>query len=87
MKTIEITISPTGQSQVATRGFVGGECRDASRLIEKALGKTTDERMTPEFYQTSTRSAVTSSTWAPSAVHSNSTSAGDSRVTFRRSLA
>ena len=50
MKTIEIVISPTGQSTVTTKGFTGSSCRDASRLIEQALGKKIEEKLTPEFY-------------------------------------
>ena len=38
MKTIKITVSPTGQTTVETRGFTGGECREASRFVEQALG-------------------------------------------------
>jgi hypothetical protein len=50
VKIIEITISPTGESKVQTRGFAGGECRDASRFIEQALGRRTAETLTSEFY-------------------------------------
>lgn len=48
---IEIIVSPTGQSQVQTIGFIGNTCRDASRFIEQALGKQTDEQLTSEFHQ------------------------------------
>ena len=41
MKTIEIVVSPTGQTQVQTKGFTGSECRAASEFIEKALGQRT----------------------------------------------
>lgn len=59
MKTVEITISPTGQSTVQTKGFTGPSCKEASRLIEQALGKTISEQHTAEFYQaTSTQQAV-----------------------------
>jgi hypothetical protein len=51
MKTIEIVVSPTGESKVQTRGFAGGECREASRFIEQALGRRTAETLTSEFYQ------------------------------------
>ena len=51
MKTIEITISPKGESKVETRGFSGGECREASRFVEQALGQRTAETLTAEFYQ------------------------------------
>jgi len=51
MKTIEIVVSPAGQSTVQTRGFTGGECRDASRFIENALGKRISEQLTAEYHQ------------------------------------
>ena len=50
-KTIEIVVTPTGQTQVQTRGFVGSECRQASEFIEKALGTRTQEQLTSEFHQ------------------------------------
>ncbi len=50
-KVIEITISPTGETTVETRGFTGGECRDASKFVEQALGQRTAEQLTGEFYQ------------------------------------
>ena len=51
MKTIEITVSPKGETKVETRGFTGGECREASRFVEQALGTRTAEQLSPEFYQ------------------------------------
>jgi hypothetical protein len=51
VKTIEIIVSPTGESKVQTRGFAGGECKEASRFIEQALGHRTAETLTAEFYQ------------------------------------
>jgi hypothetical protein len=50
VKTIEITVSPTGETKVETRGFAGGECREASRFLEQALGRRTAETVTAEFY-------------------------------------
>ncbi len=50
MKTIEIIVSPTGETRVETKGFVGSECRQASKFVEDALGKRTQERMTAEFH-------------------------------------
>ena len=50
-KVIEITISPTGETKVETKGFSGSECRDASRFVETALGQRTAEQLTGEFYQ------------------------------------
>ena len=51
MKTIEITVSPNGKTTVQTKGFAGASCRDASRLIEQALGQRTAESLTAEFHQ------------------------------------
>ncbi|QDU96251.1 DUF2997 domain-containing protein [Lignipirellula cremea] len=53
-KTIEIIVTPNGQTRVETKGFVGSECRDASRFIEQALGQQTDEVLKVEFHQTGT---------------------------------
>lgn len=50
-QTIEIIVTPTGETTVQTRGFAGSSCRDASRFIEQALGKQTDERLTSEYYR------------------------------------
>jgi len=45
-RTIEITVSPTGETRVQTLGFVGRTCKLASAFLEKALGKVTDDRAT-----------------------------------------
>ena len=50
MKTIEIIISPQGETRVETKGFTGAECCDASRFIEKALGENIAEQKTADFY-------------------------------------
>lgn len=50
-KIIEIVISPKGETTVTTKGFTGGECREASKFVEQALGQRTGERLTGEFYQ------------------------------------
>jgi hypothetical protein len=52
VKTIEIIVSPTGQTTVQTKGFEGASCQDASRTLEQALGTRTSENLTAEFYQT-----------------------------------
>jgi hypothetical protein len=51
MKTIELRISPKGETVVQTKGFSGASCRDASRFLEQALGRRTGEQVTPEFHQ------------------------------------
>ena len=53
MKTIEIIVTPNGQSRVETKGFTSSECRQASQFIERALGQQTNELLKAEFYQTS----------------------------------
>ena len=51
MKTIEIIVSPDGQTRLETRGFAGPACREASRFLEKALGQATAEQVTAEFHR------------------------------------
>lgn len=51
MKSIEITVSPTGETKVETKGFTGSECRDASKFVEQALGQRTAEQLKGEFHQ------------------------------------
>ena len=51
MKTIEIVVSPTAQTQVETKGFSGSECRNASRFLEEALGARVSEQLTAEFHE------------------------------------
>jgi len=50
MKIIEIVISAKGETRVYTKGFVGSECKQASRFVESALGSKTAETLTAEFY-------------------------------------
>jgi len=52
LKIIEITITPTGDTSVETKGFSGAECRRASEFIETALGRWTGEQLTADFYAT-----------------------------------
>ena len=47
---IEVTVSPKGESTVQTKGFAGSDCQQASKYIEDALGITTGERKTSEFF-------------------------------------
>jgi hypothetical protein len=56
MKTIEIIVSPKGETTIRTEGFAGTSCRDASRSIEQALGQQTGEQLTAEFHQAETAS-------------------------------
>ena len=49
-KTIEIIVAPDGSSRVETKGFTGSTCQTASQFVERALGRSTDEQLKPEFY-------------------------------------
>jgi hypothetical protein len=51
VKTIEVTVSPKGETKIQTKGFSGQECREASRLLEQALGQCASEHLTAEFHQ------------------------------------
>jgi hypothetical protein len=55
-KIIEIVVSPSGQSKLETRGFAGGECREASRLLVEALGMKEQEQLTADFHTAATNS-------------------------------
>jgi hypothetical protein len=50
MNIIEITVDSKGQTTVETRGFTGGECREATKFIEQSLGHRTGEKLTFEFH-------------------------------------
>jgi hypothetical protein len=49
-KTIEITVSPEGTTNIKTSGFTGSSCRDATRDLEKALGVPGMEHLLPEYF-------------------------------------
>ena len=53
-KTIQITISPKGETKIETQGFTGSSCQDATRALEAALGAKTSDTMTSEYYSAST---------------------------------
>lgn len=50
-KQIVIVVSPTGESTVETRGYVGASCKDASGFLESALGTVQSETLKPEYHQ------------------------------------
>ncbi|MCA9249347.1 MAG: DUF2997 domain-containing protein [Planctomycetales bacterium] len=53
MKRIEIIVSLSGETIVETKGFRGEQCREASRLLEAALGCKTAETLTAEYHEQS----------------------------------
>ena len=50
-QTIEIIISPQGETRLETKGFTGANCQQASRFLEQALGKQTGQQLTQEYFQ------------------------------------
>ena len=53
MKTIEIIVTPNGESRVETKGFTGTDCQSASRFLRQALGSQVAEQLKSEFYEQS----------------------------------
>jgi hypothetical protein len=51
---IELIVSPTGETKVQTKGYSGADCQEATRFLEKALGVTTSDIRTADFYEAST---------------------------------
>lgn len=51
-RTIEVIISPQGETKIETKGFAGTSCQQASQFLEQALGTKVAEKPTAEFYQT-----------------------------------
>ena len=49
-RVIEVIVSPRGETTVQTKGFAGSDCLAASKFIEDALGVSSHERRTPEFF-------------------------------------
>ena len=48
---IEVTVSPTGETSIQTKGYTGSDCLQASKFLEKALGTVATEQKTPEFFE------------------------------------
>ena len=53
-KTLEVIVSPNGETTVRTRGYTGSDCAEATRALERELGLVVRDQQTAEFYQTST---------------------------------
>ena len=49
-RTIEVIISPQGETRIETKGFVGTDCQQASEFLEKALGQRQGEQLTAEYH-------------------------------------
>jgi hypothetical protein len=51
-RVIELIVSKEGETTVQTKGYSGGTCMEASKWLEHALGITTTDQKTTEFYET-----------------------------------
>jgi hypothetical protein len=51
-RVIEVVVSPKGETTVQTKGYVGADCLRASKYLEQALGVTSADRKSGEFYLT-----------------------------------
>lgn len=60
-KTIEITVAPDGSTKVETKGFFGKACKEAAKFLFAALGVKSSEKLTDEFYRTSSEQQNTHS--------------------------
>jgi hypothetical protein len=53
---IEVIVSPQGETTIQTKGYAGGDCLQASKFLESALGVAVAEHKTTEFFQTQEQS-------------------------------
>ena len=54
-KTIEVSVSPTGEITIEAEGYTGSGCEDATRVLEEALGLPGKRARKAEFYRRRTR--------------------------------
>ncbi len=55
LRSISVTVSPTGEVTVEAVGFKGASCEAATRAIEEALGKVSKRTAKQERYQAETQ--------------------------------
>jgi len=48
---IEIIFEKNGTSTMKVNGIKGKNCKDITKPFEKALGITSDDKNTPEYYE------------------------------------
>ena len=58
MKSLLITITPTGEVSIEATGFKGNSCEKATKAIEAALGTVTTRKKKPEYHTLNTGSAT-----------------------------
>jgi hypothetical protein len=50
LPTIDVLISPTGETKIETKGFAGPACQEATKALEAALGVKQSETLTAEYH-------------------------------------
>jgi len=50
MKTIELVVSPKGETKLETKGFSGDSCHEATAFLEAALGAKQSDQATAEAF-------------------------------------
>jgi hypothetical protein len=58
MKTIELIISPSGETTLETKGYSGDACRFASAFLEAALGAKQSDLPTAEAFTATNESTL-----------------------------
>jgi len=53
MKEIIVDVSDDGEIRIETRGFSGKSCITESQFIKDVLGKETESKLTPTYWQKS----------------------------------
>jgi Protein of unknown function (DUF2997) len=51
-RVIEVVVSPQGETTVQTKGYAGGDCLQASKFLEQALGAVAADHKTSEYFNT-----------------------------------
>ena len=51
MKEIVIDVSDDGEIRIETKGFAGKSCITESQFIKDVLGKETESKLTPTYWQ------------------------------------
>jgi hypothetical protein len=49
-QTIEVIVSPTGETKIETKGYDGSRCQEASIFLEQSLGLVTADKKSSELY-------------------------------------
>ena len=54
-RSIEVTVSPTGEITIEAEGYTGSSCEEATRFLEEALGLPGKRVRKAEFHRRWTR--------------------------------